>query len=151
MRLVNLVGILMIVVAVIFGVIGAFGLLRWETETRAESISLLPSPTPLPAGPIATPAPGTNPPTSASPGAGASAGAAAGVVIFASKCDACHPKGNAGVGPALHGPEFTARYPDDAALSALIRKGRGGMPAFSTSSLSDNDLDSVIAYLRSLK
>jgi mono/diheme cytochrome c family protein len=73
---------------------------------------------------------------------------AAGQAKFLTTCFGCHPNGNAGIGPALHGSAFAARYPDDGAISALVRGGRGGMPAFGPDELSDADLTNIIAYVR---
>jgi mono/diheme cytochrome c family protein len=76
--------------------------------------------------------------------------AAVGQRVFATTCNSCHPNANAGIGPALHGSAFASRYPDDNLLVAVIRQGKGGMPAFSPSELSDVDLAHVVAYMRSL-
>ncbi len=74
-----------------------------------------------------------------------------GARVFAGTCSSCHPNANAGVGPALHGAQFSALFPDDSALKAFIRQGHGVMPAFPPSKLSDTNLDNIVAYLRSLK
>jgi mono/diheme cytochrome c family protein len=50
----------------------------------------------------------------------------------------------------LYGPQFTDRYPDDTAVVSVIRQGKGGMPAYSSSQLGDQDLANVVAYLRGL-
>jgi mono/diheme cytochrome c family protein len=73
--------------------------------------------------------------------------------VFAANCNSCHPSANAGLGPALHGPSFTAHFPDNGPLIAVIRNGRSGtaMSAFPSSSISDADLNALVAYLRSLK
>ena len=59
--------------------------------------------------------------------------------MFATQCNACHPNANAGIGPALHGSAFASRYPDDATLINVVRRGKGGMPAFPASLVSDQD------------
>ena len=64
---------------------------------------------------------------------------------------ACHPGANAGIGPALYGPQFAQRYPEDGPLIAVVRQGKGGMPALSPAQLGDADLADVIAYLRGLQ
>jgi mono/diheme cytochrome c family protein len=74
----------------------------------------------------------------------------AGRSVYAQLCDACHPGGGAGLGPALTGPAFTAAYGDDAALAAIIRQGTSGMPAFPESRISDEELDDLIAFIRAL-
>jgi mono/diheme cytochrome c family protein len=76
--------------------------------------------------------------------------AVAGQRVFASACASCHPNANAGIGPALYGPQFADRYPDDAAIAAVIRQGKGGMPGFSPGQLGDQDLANINSYLRGL-
>jgi mono/diheme cytochrome c family protein len=106
-------------------------------------VSSQPSPLPQPlpsSAPAANPSAGPPPPGDA----------AAGQRVVASQCNSCHPGANAGIGPALYGPQFGERYPDDAQLAAVIRQGRGGMPGFTADQLSDQDLADVIAYMRGL-
>ncbi|HLZ10555.1 MAG TPA: c-type cytochrome [Chloroflexota bacterium] len=107
--------------------------------TTAPTVSATPTPT-APVAPSATPA-----------GGASSALVATGARVFAANCNACHPKANAGVGPALHGSAFTARFPDDGPLKLLIRTGHNVMPSFSPAVISDADLNAIVAYLRSLK
>jgi mono/diheme cytochrome c family protein len=76
--------------------------------------------------------------------------ATAGQAVFAQTCNRCHPNANAGMGPMLYGAQFASRYPDNTGVAAVIRRGKGGMPAFSTAQLSDQDMADVIAYLRGL-
>lgn len=81
------------------------------------------------------------PPLSAS-----SSTVARGETIFMHACHQCHPKGEAGLGPALNNkplPAFMIRF--------QVRHGLGAMPAFSEKDLSDRDLDRVIAYLKALR
>ena len=92
----------------------------------------------------------TNPEEAGAVAAVGSGDAAAGQAIFANTCNKCHPNANAGIGPTLYGAQFESRYPDDAGIAAVIRRGKGGMPAFSTAQLSDQDMDDIIAYLRGL-
>ena len=75
----------------------------------------------------------------------------AGGRVFSAKCGACHPGGNAGAGPALRGQPFATEYAEDSSVKKVIREGKGGMPGFPPSGLSDAELDDLIAYLRSLK
>jgi mono/diheme cytochrome c family protein len=92
----------------------------------------------------------TNPEEAGAVAAVASGDATAGQAVFAKTCDRCHSNANAGMGPALYGAQFSSRYPDDAGVAGVIRRGKGGMPAFSTAQLSDQDMEDVIAYLRGL-
>lgn len=92
---------------------------------------------------------GTNPEEASALASVGSGDAAAGQAVFSRTCNSCHPNASAGMGPTLSGAQFASRYPDDAAVAAVIRHGKGGMPAFSTAQLSGQDMDNVIAYLRS--
>jgi mono/diheme cytochrome c family protein len=65
-----------------------------------------------------------------------------GEVLFMRFCHSCHPDGEAGLGPSIHGtpaPSFLQR--------AQVRAGMGEMPAFHDDLISDEDLDAIIAYL----
>lgn len=143
----------MLVAGLIVAVLLAVGLYRWDSAQRAAEASLRPQPvaplaasSPQPA-PVAAIAAG---PQLVSAPPSAAGDTAAGQAVFQTKCNACHPGANAGIGPALNGAAFTTRYPDNAAIAAVVRSGRGGMPAFSAAQVSDADLTNVIAYLRSL-
>ena len=142
--------------ALVAAVVIVVGLYAWDSNARAAEAALRPAPV-APLAPVAQtpslPIVSASPATSPVPGAGGpitNGDAAAGKAVFATTCNSCHPNANAGIGPALYGPQFAARYPDDAAVAAVIRQGKGGMPAFSSSQLSDQDLANVIAYLRGL-
>jgi mono/diheme cytochrome c family protein len=70
----------------------------------------------------------------------------AGKKAFMEHCDQCHPRGEAGLGPALNNkplPGFAVRY--------QVRHGLGAMPAFSKDEISDEALDDVVAYLKALR
>ena len=57
-------------------------------------------------------------------------------------CNGCHPGGAAGVGLALNNkplPGFVIRR--------QVRWGLGAMPAFSEETISDQELDNLVAYL----
>jgi mono/diheme cytochrome c family protein len=151
MRGTALSGCGLLIVALVAAVVIVGALYAWDTSARAAEASLRPAPV-APLAPVAqTPA---VPLVSASPAASAlpvsSGDAAAGQAVFARLCTSCHPNANAGIGPALYGTAFADRYPDDAAVAAVIRQGKGGMPAFSSAQLSDQDVATVIAYLRGL-
>jgi mono/diheme cytochrome c family protein len=68
--------------------------------------------------------------------------------LFIRSCNTCHPGGKAGVGPSLE--NLSEHYADDNALKALIRKGKGVMPAQPTSVVTEPELDNLIEYLRAL-
>ena len=71
--------------------------------------------------------------------------------LFAMKCNVCHPNAKSGFGPTLVGAEFTEKFPDDPTLSDYIRKGKGTMPGYKATLLSDQGLAAIIAYMRTLK
>ncbi len=142
----------LLIAALVGAVVIVVGLYAWDSNARAAEAALRPAPV----APLAAAAQTPNLPlVSVSPQASATgpvAGgdATAGQAVFARTCNSCHPNADAGIGPALYGPQFATRYPDDAAIAAVVRQGRGGMPAFSGTQLSDEDLANVIAYLRGL-
>lgn len=142
----RVIGVVLIVGAVLLGTVLAIALYQWDAVSRSEQAPFLPSPNPLAPEPTPTPLVGGG----SAPNGSAAPSEAAGARVFAGKCTACHPNGNAGVGPALHGPQFIAKFPRDEPLKQVIRDGRGGMPAYPPTVLSDVDLASVIAFLRSL-
>ncbi len=76
---------------------------------------------------------------------------ATGAEIFAATCARCHGVDARGgsIGPDL-GPESEAATKDDAALVLTVTRGRGRMPAFG-SELSADQIDRVVAYLRSIQ
>jgi mono/diheme cytochrome c family protein len=103
--------------------------------------------------------------TPAGTGAGGDAAAVeAGRAVFRGSCRACHGSDGGGVdglGKPLVGSEFVDGL-DDAALAAFIAEGRPadhpdnttGMempPKGNNSSLTDEDLANVVAYIRSLQ
>jgi mono/diheme cytochrome c family protein len=144
-------GLALLGVALVAAVLIAVGLYRWDTAARATEASLRPEPV----APLAAPPPPRQAIAAvASPqlvAASASLGdAAAGQARFQTACNPCHPSARAGIGPALSGASFTERYPDDAAVAAVVRSGRRAMPAFRPDQLSDQDLTNIIAYVRSL-
>ena len=71
---------------------------------------------------------------------------AQGEVVFNTFCHKCHPGGEAGLAPAFNDkplPGFLMRI--------QIRKGLGVMPAFKEEVISDQDLDNLIAYIKTLR
>jgi mono/diheme cytochrome c family protein len=76
--------------------------------------------------------------------------ASAGRAVFVEKsgCNRCHPGGERGLGPRLHGAEFEAKHPTDETIRRQIRTGGGGMPAFTPDRLTEQQVEDVIAYIR---
>ncbi len=85
------------------------------------------------------------------------ADAAAGELVFSSNCAACHGAAADGKGPAAVAlqpspTDFTAaafwedRSDDD--LKASIRSGRPGTSMMAFDSLSEDDLDNILAFLK---
>jgi mono/diheme cytochrome c family protein len=75
----------------------------------------------------------------------ASTDVAHGKEVFANFCDDCHPDGGADVGPSLiehaHSP---------ARIRQQIREGSGKMRPFSEKRLSNEDMESLLAFLASV-
>jgi mono/diheme cytochrome c family protein len=80
----------------------------------------------------------------AAPGAGPPAGPRGGAV-FQRACAACH--GEASGSPIVRLPR-PFEYDADT-VHALVREGRGEMPAFSSGQISDPEIKAVAAYLAS--
>lgn len=72
----------------------------------------------------------------------------------AMNCALCHTNGGNNQNPdkPLKGAHFQARYPDDKLLGDAIRKGfpEKGMPAYGKDQISDEELQNIVAYVRSL-
>lgn len=69
-----------------------------------------------------------------------------GQVVYMSKCNKCHPGGDAGLGPSLNNkplPGFLIRK--------QIRSGWGAMPSFDPKEISSDELDALVAYLKALR
>jgi mono/diheme cytochrome c family protein len=66
--------------------------------------------------------------------------------IFIRSCNTCHPSGKLGMGPSLI--NMDQRFPTDDALKKLIRSGKGIMPPQPKTTLNDQELDNLVAYLR---
>jgi mono/diheme cytochrome c family protein len=65
--------------------------------------------------------------------------------LFSTHCDDCHPGGEEDVGPSLIADPHTP-----ARLRQQIREGSGKMRPFSENRLSDEDLESLLAYLQTI-
>lgn len=128
-------GPIILVTGLILGIVLAGGMYVAEANTRA-------SVTPQAVGPLEQPAP-----VSAQMGTG---DPIAGRTKYQRPCAGCHgPNGNGDI--ALHGPLLNAYYPDDRLLAGIIRNGFGTMPGTGPSSLSDQDMADVIAFIRALR
>jgi len=75
--------------------------------------------------------------------------------IYHANCDLCHGadgSGETGPGKAFHAKDLRSdevRNQSDAALTEVITKGRGKMPAFGAK-IKPADIQKLVAYLRSL-
>lgn len=68
--------------------------------------------------------------------------------LFFRSCNTCHPSGRANMGPSLE--NLAKDFPDDAALKAYIRKGKGMMPPQPKEIINDQEMDNLVVYLRQL-
>ena len=80
---------------------------------------------------------------------------AATAATFRTKCAMCHGPDGAGsaVGKSMNVPDLRSSVVQnkaDAELAQIISNGQGGMPAFK-SSLSDDQIHALLAYVRSLQ
>ncbi|MHB1417892.1 MAG: c-type cytochrome [Chloroflexota bacterium] len=104
------------------------------------------APTQAPAQPTAAPTQAPAQPTAAPTATGASSSTLAeGQAVFEKNCNPCHPGGNAGAGPSLKRAQLTV-----ARIKNQVRNGGGGMPAFGTQKISDQELDALAQYVMSL-
>ncbi len=69
-----------------------------------------------------------------------------GVAVFTRYCQVCHPGGNQGVGARLIGSPLS-----DDQIKAVVRHGQKNMPIFTPETIPDDDLSSLVSYIRSLK
>lgn len=68
--------------------------------------------------------------------------------IFYRSCNTCHPSGKKGMGPRLD--MIAEHFPEDKALIALLRKGKGMMPAQTKDDINDEELKNLVMYVRTL-
>jgi len=66
--------------------------------------------------------------------------------VFMHNCYQCHPGGEAGLGPALNNKPLPGFL-----MKLQVRKGLGAMPGFSEDHISAEDLNSLVAYLKTLR
>lgn len=70
-----------------------------------------------------------------------------GQVAFMRNCNSCHPQGEGGVGGALNTKPFPATM-FKAKVRGLVP---GDMPKFSDAELSDDDVDAIGEYLKTIR
>jgi mono/diheme cytochrome c family protein len=66
--------------------------------------------------------------------------------LFMKHCDQCHPRGEAGLAPAINNkphPAFLIKF--------QVRQGLGAMPSFSKEDISDEELEKIVSYLQALR
>lgn len=71
---------------------------------------------------------------------------ARGEQIYKLHCDHCHPGGASGLGPELNNKPLPGF-----AMKIQIRHGLGAMPSFPADSISDEDRDAIVEYLKALR
>ncbi len=73
---------------------------------------------------------------------------ASGERVFAQYCNACHPGGDQGAGPALK-PRLPTLSDDQ--IRTIVRHGKRPMPAYNESLISNDQLASLVLFVRTLK
>lgn len=68
--------------------------------------------------------------------------------VFIRSCNTCHPRGRAGMGPALD--KMDEHFPSDQQLKRFLRMGKGVMPAQTVDVINDVELDNLVKYLRAM-
>lgn len=66
--------------------------------------------------------------------------------VFMEACNRCHPAGNAGLGPSFINKPLPAFL-----IRMQVRNGLGVMPSFDRDHMSNDELDSLIAYIKALR
>jgi len=66
--------------------------------------------------------------------------------VYMTRCDKCHPGGDAGLGPSLNNKPLPGFM-----VSFQARHGLGAMPAFTAEEIPRAELDAVVAYLKTLR
>lgn len=84
------------------------------------------------------------PPTKTAPDTAADV--TAGRAVFDQHCNACHPGGGQGAGPALRGRNIPAER-----ITTVVRQGAPGMPAFAETQINEQQLTNLVQYIQSLQ
>lgn len=71
---------------------------------------------------------------------------ARGQKVFFAHCHACHPHGQGGLGPALNNKPLPG-----CVMKLQIRQGLGAMPAFKSEKIDGEELDALVAYVKTLR
>jgi mono/diheme cytochrome c family protein len=66
--------------------------------------------------------------------------------LFDQHCHACHPDGDGGLGPSLNDKPLPGTL-----ISFQVRHGMGVMPAFDANKISKEELDALVAYMKTLR
>jgi len=66
--------------------------------------------------------------------------------VFAQHCYQCHPGGAGGLAPAINDKPLPVWL-----MKTQVRVGLGAMPGFSKERIDDDQLDALIAYLKTLR
>lgn len=69
-----------------------------------------------------------------------------GRLAYAAHCYQCHPGGEGGLGPALNDKLFPVWL-----MKTQVRLGLGVMPGFGNETISDQELDDLMAYVIALR
>ena len=102
------------------------------------------APTPTSGAAAAPPTPVASTPAPTPEAAAATSDPVRGSELYAGKCAACH----GGDATGKYGPSLTGLDPDD--MEQAVRQGKGGMPAFGTNTISEQDLEDILAYIAAL-
>lgn len=86
--------------------------------------------------------------TPAEPTVSGTPSAAAGLRVYAQYCNQCHPGGERGAGPAL---KPLLPVVSDAQIITYVRHGKPPMPGYNEKAISEDQMTSLLLYLRSMK
>ncbi len=103
----------------------------------------VPAPTPTPEATAAPPTPVASTPAP-TPEAAVTGDPVRGKELYAGRCAACH----GGDATGKYGPSLIELDPDD--MEQAVRQGKGGMPAFGTNMITEQDLEDIMAYIDAL-
>ncbi len=101
-----------------------------------ETCTLCHSSTDTPTSVASTPTP--------TPEAAATGDSVRGKALYAGECAACHGEDATG----QYGPSLTGLDPDD--MEQAVRQGKGGMPAYDANTITEQDMEDIMAYMGSL-